>query len=128
MKVSPAILGCVALVSAHGYEPGQARNNFAHESATCAAYFLLASTAPGLDEQTTAGLYQRYMGLVEMSLAFSSAELTKARVELATKTMKREMSENWTNFSIINNKYGYPCREVSDDPESRARYWRDKAD
>jgi len=68
------------------------------------------------------------MGLVEMSLAFSSAELTKARVELATKTMKREMSENWTNFSIINNKYGYPCREVSDDPESRARYWRDKAD
>lgn len=52
----------------------------------------------------------------------------KARVALATETMKREMNRNWSNFSIINQKYGYRCLDLSNSPETRLRYWLEKTD
>jgi len=103
-----------------------ATNNFAHESAECSAYFLFASAAPGLNEKATYGLQSKYQQLFQISAALSSNELAKARVELSIKTMKREMHENWKNMSIINNKYGYPCIDLANDPEERFKYWLNK--
>lgn len=126
MKSLTPLLLCVVIPATQAYEPERATNNFGHEAAECAAYFLLASTAPNLDATTVAGLHQRFEQLLEISVVSTTPELTKARVQLATETMKREMKGNWSNFSIINQKYGYKCLDLSNDPDSRARYWRQK--
>jgi hypothetical protein len=128
MKIIAFLLIFILTTQTHAYESEAASNSFAHEAAECSAYFLFASAAPGLGEKTVKGLQSRYEQLLQISVALSSEKLTKARFELAIKTMKREMDENWKNMSIINNKYGYPCIDLSKDPEARFKYWLSKED
>ena len=42
--------------------------------------------------------------------------------------MKREMEGNWSNLSIVNNKYGYQCIDLAKSPEARLQHWIDKKD
>ena len=126
MKSTIAVVLVLVFTSVRAYEAEQARNNFAHEAAECAAYFALASSGPNLDPNTADGLRVRSEGLLEQSIMMSSQELTKARLNLAIETMKREMKANWSNFSIVNQKYGYRCLDFSNDPDDRMRYWLEK--
>lgn len=110
------------------YEPERAKNNFAHELAECAAYFMLVSQAPNLDKQASQKLWDTGMSPSVLSAQLTSEKLALSRVELAMKTMKRETDGKWDNISIINNKYGYPCQDLTKDPESRLEYWLNKKD
>ena len=114
--------------SAGAYEPERAKNNVAHEAAECAAYFLLASAAPTLGQSTVQGLRAKYTALAEVSIFFSSVEVTKARVSLASESMRREMKQDWSNFSIVIQKYNYPCLDLANNPEARLKYWLDTKD
>ena len=89
---------------------------------------MVASTAPGLDENTVKGLRARFEALLTLSVQLSTEKLTKARYELASKTMMREMDGSWANISIVNNKYGYGCIDIVKNPEVRMKYWLDKKD
>lgn len=120
--------GSTVIVNSYAYEPERALVNFSHELAECAAYFLLYSLAPGLDEDTSKELYYRYELSTQAALATSNEDVTKARIELATKTMQRDMKGSWSNMSIINNKYGYTCIDLLEDPEARMNYWYEKED
>jgi hypothetical protein len=100
----------------------------AHESAECAAYFMIISGAPGLSTETKDRLLGRGKALVELSVKLTSEKLAQARADLASKTMFRELDGNWGNISILNNKYGYPCKDLIDNPEARMRYWLEKQD
>ena len=115
-------------VNGYAYDSKLAAVNLSHEMAECAAYYLLYSTAPRLDKDTSDKLYERYVALGEASLALSNKDVFTARLELATKTMMREMKSSWSNMSIINNKYGYPCIDLVEDPEARLNYWLEKED
>lgn len=116
----------VASTWTHAYEPEVARNNFAHEAAECSGYFLFVSTVPSLAADLVKGFRAKYEALFQLSVAASSPELTEARVKLSTETMQREMKFNWSNLSIVNQKYSYPCIDFSRNPEARLQYWLDK--
>ena len=122
-----AMLSATSLPS-YAYDEARARNNFAHEAAECAAYFLFISFAPGLDPKTSQALNAKARDPLAMSVALTSEELTTARVLLATETMKREMKQNWSNISIVYQKYGYPCLDFTKDPVARMTYWLEKQD
>ena len=125
-------LACIVLVSfaqsAFAYDRARAADNLAHEAAECGAYFLIASAAPRLDANLVNYLRAKYDGLLDLSVKMTEANLTKARFELATKSMLRDLNGNWSNFSILNNKYGYPCADIVKDPEARVKYWLEKKD
>lgn len=133
MNWRPLILLAFAMPAAvtmnvHAYEPERAMVNLSHELAECAAYCAVVSTSPGLDEDTEAALRTKSGAMLVAAAQISNAEVAQARAELAMKTMAREMKNNWSNASIINNKYGYPCINLFDDPEARIKYWLEKED
>ena len=115
-------------MNVHAYEPERAMVNLSHEMAECAAYFAVISEMPGLDEDTKAALQTKSGGMLVAAIQISNTEVAQARAELAMKTMAREMKNNWSNVSIINNKYGYLCIDLFDDPEARMKYWLEKED
>lgn len=127
-KIIPILIVLFWLSPVTAYEPERAKTNFAHELAECAAYFMLVSKAPGIDKQASQKLWDSGMSLSMLSAQLTSEKLSLARVDLEMKTMKREMEGKWENISIINNKYGYPCQDLTKDPEARFEYWLNKKD
>jgi hypothetical protein len=53
----------------------------------------------------------------------SSQEVAAARMELARQTMVREMKHDWANFSLIQVKYLYSCKDIVEQPDQRLSYW-----
>lgn len=110
------------------YDGERAKNNLAHEFAECGAYYMLVAGAPGLSPETASGLQKKGEKAAEFSIELSTPDLTRARHELAVKTMMRELKGTWDKISIINNQYGYPCIDLMENPEARMRYWLEKKD
>ena len=128
MKTSVSLALLSVVLSANAYEPDRAKANFAHEAAECSAYFLFVSAAPGLPAETANGLRSKYDALFKLSAAFTTPELTDARARLAVESMRREIKLDWSNLSIVNQKYGYACIDFANDPEARLKYWLEKRD
>ena len=122
-----AMLSATSLPT-YAYDEARAGNNFAHEAAECAAYYMIGSVAPGLGQETSQSFMKAAAVLLELSESFTSRELAKARFLLATESMKRDMGKNWSNVSIILQKHGYFCKDFSDKPVARFSYWLDKQD
>ena len=128
MKLALIALLAVLATPSFAYEEEQAVNNFAHEAAECAAFYLIGSVAPGLGKETSQKLVLNAAVVFELSMKLTSKELTNARMLLATESMKRDMKHNWSNVSIVLQKYGFPCKDFSEDPEARLTYWLAKQD
>ena|SRR3990172_689629 len=112
--------------TASAYDPERAVNNYAHDLATCSAFYMLISEAPNLDEATSKKYLDAGVSLGQLSVKLTSKKLALARFELELKSMKREMENDWGNASIILNKYGYFCKDLAEKPEARMQYWLDK--
>ena len=54
-------------------------------------------------------------------------DTTEARIELSMKTLRGEMRNDMTNFSILLKTYASLCKEVAEEPEKRIDYWTSKA-
>lgn len=100
-----------------------------------AAFLLVPATVLAYDgeraknnlaQDTAAGLQKRGEKAAEFSIELSTPDVARARHELAIKTMMRELKDTWDNISIINNKYGYPCIDLMENPKARMQYWLDK--
>ena len=113
-------------VTVLAYDGERAKNNLAHEFAECGAYYMLVAGAPGIAQDMASGLQKRGEKAAEFSIELSSSDVTRARHELAIKTMMRELKGTWDNISIINNKYGYPCIDLMENPKARMQFWLDK--
>ena len=114
--------------SASAYDPERASNNLAHEFAECAAYYSISSeiisrTKPEVAKQIDDAAGLAYMG----SKTLTSKKVTEARVEMAIKSMTKELDNDIANFSILINKYSDNCQEAVTDPEARMNYWLQKA-
>ena len=112
--------------SALGYDNERARAYFARELAECAAWYTLVAEAPGLDAITQIRFRSVGTSLVSTAADIASEKWAMAQMELATKTIRGEMGESWTNFRIVDKKYGQHCRDVATDPAARRQYWLDK--
>ena len=108
------------------YDGERAKSNLAHEFAECGAWYMFVSGAPGLIQETASGLQKRGEKAAEFSIELSTPDVARARHELATKTIMRELKGTWDNISIINNKYAYPCLDLMENPKARLQYWLDK--
>jgi hypothetical protein len=74
------------------------------------------------------GLRAKYEALAQLSIYVSSVDVYKARLSLSSETMRREMKHDWSNLSIVLNKYHYRCVDFANDPEARLKYWLEKQD
>jgi hypothetical protein len=113
--------------SASAYDPERASNNLAHEFAECAAYYSISSeiisrTKPEVAKQIDDAAALAYEG----SRTLTSKKVTEARVEMAVKSMTKELDNDIANFSILINKYSDNCQEAVTDPEARMNYWLKK--
>ena len=117
------------LGAAFAYEPERAVNNLAHELAECACFYLLSSKLiqsqkPELAEQSN----QAAVSALAYSKALTSETLTRARTEMAIKSMLKEIDNDAVNYSILLNKYADQCGETVADPVTRMDYWNKKQD
>lgn len=63
-----------------------------------------------------------------IAVEFSNEEVTKARIEMALKSMLKDIDNKLSNAAIVINKYGEFCKELLENPEARLQYWLDKKD
>jgi hypothetical protein len=111
------------------YEPERATTNLAHELAECAGFYALSvmvfeAQAPELSKKSkdiaaTAFYYSKEL---------TSEKLTRARTEMAVKSMMKEIDNDSANYSILLNKYAEQCSEIVADPTARMGYWLKKED
>lgn len=114
---------------AMAYEPKRAVNNLAHEYAECAAFYtvsskLFESQDPKLAEQ----MNQAAIRAIEYSQILTGEKLTDARIEMAAKSIIKDLDNDIANVSIILNKYSDRCVEAMTDPKARMDYWLMKRD
>ena len=123
---SLALLTIAPLAAA--YDTERAKDNLAHEATACSAYFMLVSALPGVDEATSNKARQQFSNLLNFSVTLSNEKITKARFELAQKSMFRDLDGKGSNIAIVSNKYVIPCVDLVNDPEARLKYWLGKTD
>ena len=54
-------------------------------------------------------------------------EAILAKIELTMSDFKKQMGGDFKNYAIVINKYGQFCKDLIVNPESRMRYWVDRA-
>lgn len=111
-------------------------NNFHHEMVECIAFYQISflgmtAKAENEDNNEAATIAQKALeiatALYERALLFHNADVTKARMEMGIQTMMETMGGSWNNYSLVLNKFAYPCKEVFDNPDGRIAYWANKA-
>ncbi|EJM09794.1 hypothetical protein PMI21_05526 [Pseudomonas sp. GM18] len=126
VKYFPFVL-TLSMSAAFAYEPDRALNNLAHELAECAGFYvvsakILESQNPELAERSNKAADTA----LDYSKALTSAKLTRARTEMAIKSMLKDLDNDVSNFSILLNKYADQCGETVSDPVKRMDYWKQK--
>ncbi|MGZ9738052.1 hypothetical protein ACXX83_06355 [Pseudomonas sp. GNP012] len=128
VRYIPVVL-VLPIGAAFAYEPERAVNNFAHELAECAGFYVISeknfqAQEPKLAERSkTAGERALYY-----SKELTSEKLTRARTEMAIKSMMTDIDNDAANYSILLNKYSDQCGEAVSDPVKRMEYWNKKQD
>lgn len=127
MVLGAVTLGAMFAQSAVAYEPEQAGNNLAHDFAQCAAYYSLVSKGIGPKYAKAAEDAGKVAKLaLQGSVEMSNAKVTKARFEMALKSMIKDMDNDFKNFSVVMNEYSDLCDELMDNPQARYKYWSEK--
>lgn len=105
-------------------------NNISHEYAYCASYFVLAveSLKSRGDSKDLIISMQKAAELsTDAALNFSKAagksketsiKLFKARYKMALDEMSKEINNDYSNMSILINKYNKKCEMMIKDPET----------
>jgi hypothetical protein len=108
------------------YPPDQAKANLASDFAVCAAYYTLMKEAPHPEMKDNPQVLASAKASWDLAVSFSNEDTTKARMQLATKSMISEMKNDWTNFAVLINKYAYDCKSFLERPTERFQYWLQK--
>jgi len=127
LALAASLVGVIS-TPALGYDAERTRAYFGRELAECGAWYTLVAEAPGLDE-----IKRIRFRAVGISLVSTSADLTSERwaltqMNIAKRTIWREMDGSWKNYSTVDKKYGQVCRDVVTDPVARRKYWLNKHD
>ena len=135
--LTAAIL-CIAL-SATAQEPSsieqesdpvvkQAMNNWHDEIVRCAAYYAIA--LEGIREDGSADTVSRLenviVRLLDKAYNLHREDTTDARLRLSTEALLDEMHKDFSNFSILMDKYSSLCKEAVENSGHRLAYWYTK--
>ena len=112
-------------------------DNIATEFTTCASYFSIVSRALE-DSSKKEGItkYEKAMqGALDYALIAAqegrtsemAQKVTLARFEMNLKEMIKEIDGNFSNISVLMNKYAYRCKAVMENPEAMMEEWINKA-
>lgn len=126
MKKFMAFIIFFFATTASAYDPELAANNLAHEFASCGAFYILITEAPDLDQNLKEQYENMGMMMLFYSEKLSTEKLAMARAELEMEKMKRDLEGSWNNLSILLNEYAYKCKDLTEKPEERIKYWLDK--
>lgn len=115
--------------AAFAYEPERAVNNLAHELAECAGFYvisakILETQKPELAERSR----KAADSALDYSKALTSEKLTRARIEMAIRSMMKDIDNDAANYSILLNKYADQCGDAVSDPVKRMEHWNKKQD
>lgn len=125
----PLIMLLVIPTYSHAYDYERALNNFAHDCAECATFFLITSDQLETGKKGSgAGLMKMSEKLVDLSIMASSAKITDSRIQMSLEDMFKEIGSKSGGNSILINKYRNRCKELHDKPFQRLKYWIDKKD
>lgn len=113
---------------AGAYEIKRAEANMASDYATCAAYYMIATHVLKDNGKDVSGAEGAAKNALDMAVALSNREVTSARLEMATQMMMDDIKNDWSNWAIVVNKYGFPCKEITENPAKRFQYWLNKND
>lgn len=115
--------------AAFAYEPERAVNNLAHELAECAGYYVISEKIlQAQDPKLAERMSEAADSALDYSKILTSEKLTRARTEMAIKSMMKEIDNDAMNYSILLNKYADNCGEAVSDPMKRMEYWNKKQD
>lgn len=117
------------LMDACAYEEQRAINNLAHDYAECSAYyFMTARIVEAQDKSLSVKNRKAGEYAMELSSGLTNEKLAGARIEMAIKSMSKEIDYDASNFSILLNKYSDHCVEIINTPEARLKYWLEQTD
>jgi hypothetical protein len=124
-----SVLLLLPMGGAFAYELERAVNNLAHELAECAGFYVISekilhAQEPKLAERSQAAADSA----LEYSTTLTNEKLTRARAEMAIKSMMKEIDNDAMNYSILLNKYADNCGQAVSDPKKRMEYWQKKQD
>lgn len=136
MRNGVIVLGCGILqllpintyAQDRNFDPTTLRilNNFAHEHATCVAYYIVTSQClitnkePALQQKITEiGAETLRRGQEWTQTAKLKPETFTARVEMDVQQMTSAIENNCSNISIILSKHGIACKTLLEKPEVR---------
>ena len=101
----------------------RALNNLAHEAVTCAAFYYITSIGlmnRGDQQGQDMGTKQKKAGdflleaAAEMGRVINQRpEVVTARLELEMGSMRKEMRDNFVNYSLLQVKYLQPCADLA---------------
>lgn len=115
--------------SSFSYELERAKVNLAHEAATCFVFYMMLVN-DDVKNRNTMAKDSNFMPRANMALlvatTFSNEEVTRARVQMETKSLMKELDNDMSNFSILANRLSEPCGQLISEPEERFMYWQDK--
>ena len=107
----------------------RATSSFSHELAECAAFSLLGAEAVGRNgnEQLKGSLNESALLASKLSINLSSEKVFKARVGMAVDEQKKIIGNDFSNISLLLQKYKDVCREAVRNPKTRFNYWVNKS-
>ena len=111
-------------------------DNIAMEYAECSAYFTIVSGAFERSGKLDEARKFEELALEATKFSFAAAEksrnesmatkVTVARVEMNLKDMQRTIENNYSNISLLSNKYLTPCAEAMRDSMPLVERWTRK--
>lgn len=114
--------------AAKAYDEERAKNNFSHELVICAAYYSIGAEGARRtgDKRASETSQQVSDVLLERALKYSRQETVLSRFQLALEEQANLIHRDYANFSILMVKYKDLCKQITEDPQSRLDYWRQK--
>jgi uncharacterized protein YegL len=111
-------------------------DNISMEYAECAAYFSITSAA--LSSSSKLETAKKYDDLSNKAAIFAldiakqsrneemATKVTLARIEMSLKDMRSTIDNNYSNYSLLSNKYMTPCIDAMRDPKPVIDRWAKK--
>jgi hypothetical protein len=141
MRTLVSILVAVACTSAKA-EPtaaamaAEVTDNVAMEYAECAAFFSIlndafsssgkATEAPKFKEASDKAALFSLMSAKQSRDEAMATKVTLARVEISLKDMQKTIDNNYSNMSLLSNKYLKPCVEAMQNSAPLIKRWTEQ--
>jgi len=110
-------------------------NNLQGDFTTCYSYYLLSEEgfkkSGSANDETIAGLNKsadlslESVFMIGQQLGMNT-DTMRNRVKTSFESMKKEMGEDYKNFSVVLDKYGIFCKDLIEKTDDRVIFWEDK--